>query len=69
MPQIELMMADLPHTLYVHKKKVKKEDIDESTRLMLEAAERKKRREAEGFSIQDVFSGKADMDAQEEENN
>lgn len=61
-------MADLPHTLYNQKKKVKQADVDEATRLMIEAAERRKR-EAEGYSIQEVFEGKADMDAKEKENN
>lgn len=57
------MLSDLPHTMYKRKGgNVRQEDIDEATRLTLEAAERRrKEREAEqGYSIEDVFSGKAD---------
>lgn len=68
-PMIELMSADLPHTLYRKKGAARQEDIDESTRLMIEAAERRKKlREAEQYSINEVFEGKADLDAQEDGN-
>lgn len=64
---IELMSSDLPHTLY-HPKDVedaKKDDIDEATRLTIEAAERR-RRERE-YTLNEVFEGKADLDAENEE--
>lgn len=63
------MLSDLPHTLYSQGgNKVKQEDIDEATRLTLEAAERRRKERAaeQGYSIEDVFSGKAD---EEDEDN
>lgn len=58
-------MADLPHTLYAHKGKPRQADVDEATRLMIEAAER--RRKQQEYSIQEVFEGKADLDAEQQE--
>lgn len=66
---IEVMTSDLPHTLY-HPKDVedeKQKDIDEATRLTIEAA--KRRKAEQGYSISDVFEGKADEIAEQEENN
>ena len=58
------MLSDLPHTMFKGKggSAVRQEDIDEATRLTLEAAERrrKERLKEQGYSIDDVFSGKAD---------
>lgn len=57
-PEIELMMADLPHTLYKPSRKGKptQKDVDEATRMALEAMEKKKRkREAEEVTIEDIF--------------
>lgn len=64
------MLADLPHTLYKRRGKDggkvnTQEEVDEATRLMQEAYERKQREE--GYSINDIFAGKADME--KEENN
>lgn len=72
MPQIELMQADLPHTLYNFK--VKKAD-DDCERLNREAvakakarheARKKAKAEAPGqrqYTLDEVFSGAADDDA------
>lgn len=63
------MLSDLPHTLYNQGgNRIKQEDIDEATRLTLEAAERRRKELAaeQGYSIEDVFSGKAD---EEDEDN
>ena len=57
------MQSDLPHTLFRMKKKdaSSTEDVDEATRAMLEALERKKKRLEEGhYTIDDVFDGVAD---------
>jgi len=56
------MQADLPHTLYnTSKGGVKQDDIDEATRLTIEAAERKKKaKEQEQYTVEDVFDGTAD---------
>lgn len=65
-PQIEIMQSDLPHTLYKKKsrgvKGAKSEDIDEATRLTLEAMERKKkireeREKKEEFTMEEIFEG------------
>lgn len=63
------MLSDLPHTLYNQGNKVKQEDIDEATRLTLEAAERRRKERAaeQGYTIEDVFSGKADEDQEKTE--
>lgn len=64
------MLSDLPHTLFNQGgNKVKQEDIDEATRLTLEAAERRRKERAaeQGYSIEDVFSGKADEDEEKTE--
>lgn len=60
MPQIELMMADLPHTLYKTKGgKPKESDVEDAERKMREAYERKRKmRENEGFTIEEIFEGK-----------
>lgn len=62
-------MSDQPHTLYRQKGQAKQEDVDEATRLMMEAYERKKQREREekGYDISEVFDGKADMDLNKDE--
>ena len=58
MPQIDLMMSDLPHTLYRKPKGEKgpkgptQEDIDEATRLFEEAQKRKS-----GHTVEDIFNG------------
>lgn len=66
------MAADSPHTLYHHnrdKGKVTQADVDEAVRLTKEAAERKRRQRAEqeGYSIEEIFSGKADIEQEEKE--
>lgn len=60
MPQIELMMADLPHTLFKKKHdKPTQSDVDEAMRLTMEAAERKrKKKEEEGMTIEELFNEK-----------
>lgn len=61
MPQIELMSADLPHTLYHSKKKNDEADMDDAIRKTREAAERKRRAmEAGQYTVQDIFDGVAD---------
>ena len=61
MPQIELMSADLPHTLYRNSKAVDKADEEEAIRKTREAAERKRKaREAGAYTVEDVFNGIAD---------
>jgi len=61
MPQIELMSADLPHTLYRDSKSVDKSEEEEIIRLTKEAAERKRKaRENGGYTVEDVFDGIAD---------
>lgn len=64
-------MSDLPHTLLPprdakgeQKGKVTQEDIDEATRLTLEAAERKRKRlerEKAEYTVEEVFAGEADQ--------
>jgi len=61
MPQIELMSADLPHTLYRSKKKSSADEEAEVIRLAQEAAERKRKaKESGGYTVEDVFDGLAD---------
>ena len=61
MPQIELMSADLPHTLYRDAKAVDRTDEEEAIRKTMEAAERKRKaRENGGYTVEDVFDGFAD---------
>jgi hypothetical protein len=72
MPQIELMQSDLPHTLYNHDPKDKKDtkvysqsDIDEATRLCEESLKRSrerraKRQQTEGYTLDEIFNGEAD---------
>lgn len=65
LPQIELMMCDLPHTLYNRKngkKKVTEKDVADAEALMREAYERKKaKREAEkSYTVDEIFAGEAD---------
>jgi len=63
LPEIELMMADLPHTLYSRRDgKPRQSDIDEATRLMREAYEKKRR--GEEYTVEEIFAGKAEMDEQ-----
>ncbi len=67
LPQIELMQADLPHTLYHFDKKgnkgpnkpVSQADIDEAERLTREAAERKQMAKKEGYTTEELFNGAA----------
>lgn len=70
MPQIELMQSDLPHTLYQKKGRVSKEDLDEVTRLQEEAnrraAERRKAREAEEYTVDELFNGRLEMEEEQE---
>ena len=66
------MAADSPHTLYKgirDKGKVTQSDVDEAVRLTKEAAERKRRQRAgpEGYTIDEIFSGKADIEQEENE--
>lgn len=67
MPQIEIMSADLPHTLYRDKRSSPgQKDIADAEKMMREAYEKKKkRREKEGFTIDEVFNEKADIDSKE----
>lgn len=66
LPQIDLMMSDLPHTLY--KKRKTKETVtedDEATRLneesLRKAMERRERESKEqSYTIEQIFDGKAD---------
>lgn len=63
MPQIEIMQSDQPHTLFNGKQGAKQEDIDEATRLTLEAAKKKKERQAKDeYTTEEVFNGDADKD-------
>ena len=61
-PQIEIMSADIPHTLYKggggRKGKVTQADVDEAERLTREAAERKRKK---AFTVEEVFNGDADI--------
>lgn len=68
MPQIELMQADLPHTLYnrsTDEKKITASDISEAERLTKEAMERKRkareqRQMEESITIEEIFNTAAD---------
>ena len=71
MPEIELMGADLPHTLYKSKdakKRSAQADVDDATAKMKEAYERKMRaREEErkqemGLTVYDIFGGALETD-------
>lgn len=72
LPQIEIMMSDLPHTLYLKtdkdgkkKKKVSKEDYDKAAEINRRLAEKaRKRREAE-LTVDDVFNGKLENEEKE----
>jgi len=58
------MSADLPHTLYNTKGKEKgptQDDVDEATKAYLEAKERRAKEKADNYTIEEVFSGAADM--------
>ena len=71
-PQIEIMGADTPHTLYRRRKdngKVSQADVDDATRKTLESAKRKKeeREKKREYTIEEVFEGKADMEQEENE--
>ena len=77
LPEIEVMSADTPHTLYKRGamgggSKPTESDIEEATRLTLEAQKRKeerRRREAGQYTIEEVFAGKADADAETKDKN
>ena len=61
LPQIELMSADLPHTLYRNKKKADADEEAEMIRMTQEAAERRRKAKESGeYTIEDVFDGLAD---------
>jgi len=66
MPQIEIMMSDLPHTLYRPVKKpgatFSKSDIDEAVKLNAELRKRKKavRQKERGYTVEEIFNGDAD---------
>lgn len=72
LPQIEIMQSDLPHTLYSHEPKDKKDnkvysqaDIDEATRLNEESLRRsrerrRKRQMEQGYTLNEIFKGEAD---------
>ena len=70
LPQIELMQSDLPHTLYIRKKKdgnksVSKADYDEAQRANEESLRRsierrRKRQQEQGYTIDEIFNGEAD---------
>ena len=80
LPQIELMMSDLPHVLYKSvRKKTKhsardvnpmertfsRQDIDEATAANEESIRRsreRRRRQEQGFTVDEVFNGAADED-------
>lgn len=66
LPEIEIMGADLPHTLYKRSKgggrKPTQTDVDEATAKMREAYERKQREREEekkknGVTVDDIFGG------------
>lgn len=62
--QIALMQSDLPHTLYL-KKGVRASDpaLEEQRRLDEAAARRKKERQKkEGYTLEEVFNGEADIE-------
>ena len=71
------MSADTPHTLYKRGSmgggsKPTESDIEEATRLTLEAQKRKeerRRREANQYTIEEVFAGKAESDAEAKDKN
>lgn len=60
LPQIEVMMSDLPHTLYnMANKKPKISDVEDAERKMREAYEkRRKEKEREGYTVEELFEGK-----------
>lgn len=72
LPQIELMLLDLPHTMYSPRHKDDKdnrvysqEDIDEATRLNEESLKRsrerrKHRQQEKGYTLNEIFNGEAD---------
>ena len=70
LPQIELMQSDLPHTLYIGKKKdgnksVSKADYDDAVKANEESLRRsierrKKRQQEQGYTIDEIFNGEAD---------
>lgn len=63
-PQIEIMLADLPHTLYKFDKKKGKENVtvdDEAIRLQEEANRKAaERRKKKSFELEEIFAGEAD---------
>lgn len=63
LPQIELMQSDLPHTLFLKKKKNIVDD--DAIRLQMEANKkaeqrRKARQQKEGYTVDEIFGGEAD---------
>lgn len=65
MPQIELMMMDLPHTLYLKtgkdkKKKHSQEDYDKAAEINRKLAEKsrlRRQKQMEQVTVEDVFDG------------
>ena len=69
LPQIELMQADLPHTLFKKNSRNKNDGKvivdDEAIRLNMEEmrkAEARRRRGKKGYTVDEVFAGLADDD-------
>jgi hypothetical protein len=69
LPQIELMQADLPHTLFKKNSRNKNDGKvivdDEAIRLNMEEmrkAEARRRRREKGYTVDEVFAGLADDD-------
>ena len=62
MPQIELMQADLPHTLYNFKDNKPDDECERLNREALEKARARRRKKAEAsgpraYTLEEVFSG------------
>ena len=67
LPQIELMLTDLPHTLFHSKSKTLHDsDVEEANRLQEEAnrkaAERRRRKESDEYTIDELFKGVAEQE-------
>lgn len=61
--QIALMQSDLPHTMYLKKGVRASDPAFEQQRRLDEAAARRKRerQEKEGYTLEEVFNGEADI--------
>jgi hypothetical protein len=64
MPQIELMQADLPHTLYNYVDKKPDEECERLNREALEKSRARRRKAAphgeRSYTLDELFSGAAD---------